>query len=77
MDEEFGWYENEIPGTLDEFADTGFEFVTYIAGSSNDPLPLDGWARHFMNDYLEDALDPTVITNSDDTEILAIFWHSD
>ena len=65
------------PSSLEEFSELGFEHVSYVAGNPGGDFPLNGWARHFINDVFEDGLDPTVITNEDDSEILAIFWHSD
>lgn len=44
-----------------------------------DPQPLteDCYCRHFINDVLNDGLDPLVITDPTDSKILRIFWHAD
>lgn len=43
----------------------------------NQKITKDCIMRHFVNDDLEDELDPIVVTDPKDEKILLISWHSD
>jgi len=69
-------------------ADNGLSLADLAAGEATwgcefddtlDPQPLseDCYCRHFINDVLNDGLDPLVITDPADSKILRIFWHAD
>lgn len=71
-------WEGEDPEDIDleewMSEDQGFEFEDRI---QNTPITWDCIARHFVNLELEDGLDAWVITDSTDSVILRVYWHSD
>lgn len=54
--------------------DWGFDFIDVIQDA---PITDDCIYRHFVNDILSDGLDPVVITDPTDTQVLRLCWHCD
>jgi hypothetical protein len=54
--------------------DFGWEFIDTIQDAQ---ITDDCIYRHFINDILGDGLDPVVITDPTDTQILRLCWHCD
>lgn len=57
-----------------DLSDCGWEFEDIL---DNQELTGDCICRDFINDILSDGLDPTVVTDPEDTKILRIYWHCD
>lgn len=71
-----GWHDGDCADADDVIEDL-YEGADVVDVFDPEPVTGDCIMRYFVNDWLEDALDPTVVTDPTDTKILLISWHSD